>query len=217
MARFRLPSLSPVAAKFLRYLVAFVVTLGVGSSALWGGGRIPGFQTILDLYPKDLQDVIPWASLLMSITAVGVQFVSIDSMPRRHLRRAFIATGLALVLLVFASYAVYRRFVVRIEIPAANTKVAYLVGSTPLPNCECAKRGLEIRQCIGFAISANPDDVAACFPREEISTRATILSGVYMLLMLALGALIGLLVLREMSPSRRRRRVGGRKEIVKDA
>ncbi len=69
-----------------------------------------------------------------------------------------------------------------------------------LPSCECAKRGLEIRECIGRQISVNPDDVSACFPREQISTRASILSGLYMLLMLALAMLIGLLVLQVLKP-----------------
>lgn len=190
-----------VAAKYLRALLAFVITVGVGTSPLWGGGKIPGYQSILDVFPKDLQDVIPWASMLMSIVAVGVQFASAELLRRGRIRHAFLATFVALIVLVFTSYVVYKMFVVRIEVPGAGTKVAYLVGSTPLPSCECAKRGLEIRECIGREISVNPDDVSACFPREQITTRASILSGLYMLLMLALAMLIGLLVLQGLTPT----------------
>jgi hypothetical protein len=43
----------------------------------------------------------------------------------------------------------------------------------------------------------NPDDVAACFPRQEITIRGAVLSTLYMLLMMSLGTLIGLLVLKE--------------------
>jgi hypothetical protein len=189
-----------VAAKFLRALLAFVITVGVGTSPLWGGGKIPGYQSILDVFPKDLQDVIPWASMLMSIVAVGVQFASAELLRRRRIRRAFMATFVAVIVLVFTSYVVYKTFVVRVEVPGAGTKVAYLVGSTPLPSCECAKRGLEIRACIGREISVNPDEVSACFPREQITTRASILSGLYMLLMLALAMLIGLLLLQGLKP-----------------
>ncbi len=192
----KLIPLTPVGRKYLRYFLSFFVTLGVGFSPLWGG-VIPGFHAILDVFPKDLQDVIPWASLLMSITAVGVQFFSRDSTQPRYLQRAFVATFVILILLVFASYIAYKAVVIRIEVPASHLKVAYLVGSKPLPTCECAKRGLEIRECIGFAISVKPDDVAACFSREEISRRSMLLSVFYLLLMLSLGTLIGLLILKE--------------------
>ncbi len=140
----KLIPLTPVGRKYLRYFLSFFVTLGVGFSPLWGG-VIPGFHAILDVFPKDLQDVIPWASLLMSITAVGVQFFSRDSTQPRYLQRAFVATFVILILLVFASYIAYKAVVIRIEVPASHLKVAYLVGSKPLPTCECAKRGLEIR------------------------------------------------------------------------
>jgi hypothetical protein len=96
--------------------------------------------------------------------------------------------------------------VIRIEVPAAHERVAYLAGSTPLPTCECAKRGLDIRECIGTGISLNPDDISACFPREEMAMRKTILDGLYMLVMLALGILIGLVVVMEPLATVTRRR-----------
>jgi hypothetical protein len=157
---------------------------------------IPGFQAILDVYPRELRDVIPFASLIMSGTAVGVQFFLGDSAPRR-LKTFFIATFVIFIVLVFATYIAYTAFVIRIQVPASQQMVAYLVGSEPLPTCECAKRGLEIRRCIGFEISVNPDEVAACFSREEISRRKFVLATLYMLLMLSLGLLIGFLMLKE--------------------
>jgi len=192
----KLIPLTPVARTYLRYVLLFFVTLGVGFSALWGG-VIPGYHAILDVFPRELQDVIPWASLLMSLPAVGVQFFSHDSTQPRYLRRAFVATSVMLILLIFASYIAYKAVVIRIEVPASHLKVAYLVGSKPLPTCECAKRALEIRECIGFAISVKPDDVAACYSQGEISRRSMLLAVLYMFLMLSLGTLIGLLVLSE--------------------
>src|SRR4051794_24174233 len=167
MPRFKLPRVPPVALKLVQYLLAFLISVGVGTAPLWGGGKIPGYHSILDVFPQDLQDVIPWASILMCITAVGVQFASRELLGRRRIKHAFWVTFVALIVLVPASYTVYKAFVVRIAIPGAGTKVAYLVGSTQLQSCECAKRGLEIRECIGRQISVNPDDVSACFPREQ--------------------------------------------------
>jgi hypothetical protein len=174
--------------KYQRYLLLFIVTFGAGITPLWHG--------ILDIYPKDLQDVIPWASLLLSATAVVVRFFSSESEQPAFLQPIVIATFVIVAALIFTSYAAYAKYVIRIEVPATHAKVAYLVGSTPLPSCECAKRGLDIRECIGNAISLNPDDVSACFPRDEMASRRTTLASLYMLVMFALGVLIGLLVVK---------------------
>jgi hypothetical protein len=191
----KLIPLTPPTSKYLRYILSFVVTFGVGLTPLWGGKVIPGFHAILDVYPRELRDVIPFASLIMSATAVGVQFF-LGSAPRR-LKTFFIATFAIFIGLVLATYVAYTAFVIRIQVPASQQVVTYLVGSEPLPTCECAKRRLEIRSCIGFAISVNPDEVAACFSREEFSRRKYVLATLYMLVMLSVGLLIGFLMLKE--------------------
>jgi len=191
----KLVPLTPVAKKYVGYLLSFAVTLGVSFAPLWGG-KVPGFHAILDVYPKSQQKVIPFASILMSITAVAVQFFRGFARPR-HLKGIFIGVFVAFIVLVFACYIAYDALVIQIEVPAIHGTAAYLVGSKPLPTCECAKRGLEIRQCIGFAINADPDEVAECFSREEISKRSMILSVLYMLVMWSFAALVGLLILQE--------------------
>jgi hypothetical protein len=193
----KLIPLTPAGRKYLRYILSFGVTLGAGLAPIWGGEVIPGFHAILDVFPRDLLDVIPFVSLPISALALVVQFFFGESMQPRRLKTAFIVTFMMLIVLVLITYIVYKAVVIRIEVPAAHKKVAYLVGSKPLPTCECAKRGLEIRGCIGIAISANPDEVAACFSREEISRRSTLLSVLYMLVMFSFGMLVGLLILKE--------------------
>lgn len=204
--------LTPRAKRFLKYLISFGVTFAAGTAPLWGSGRISGFHAILDVYPRDLQDVIPWTSFLMSIVAVGVQAFGDEAWDRERVKYSIGATLALLVIVLFVSYGAYKAFVIRIQIPAAGEeKVSYLIGSTLLPKCECAKRGLDIRECIGFAISANPDDVSACYPLQEIQRRSTFLSMLYMLVMLLLGTAIGLLVVKESvepkppKPKRRKR------------
>jgi hypothetical protein len=192
----KLVPLTPVAKKYLWYLLSFAVTLGVGFAPLWGG-KVPGFHAILDVYPKSQQQkVIPFASILMSVTALAVQFFR-GFAPPRHLKAIFIGVLVLFIVSVFGCYIAYDALVIQIEVPAIHGTAAYLVGSKPLPTCECAKRGLEIRQCIGFAISADPDEVAQCFSREEISKRSMILSVLYMLVMWSFAALVGLLILKE--------------------
>lgn len=197
-----LPQPPSPARKFLQYLLSFILTLGVGFAPLWLS-KVPGFRTILDVFPVDLQDVIPWASVLMTGIAVCVQFFAGDGLEARRLKTGFVVTFALLVGLTFALYVKYKATVIRLQVPGANAKVAYLVGSTLLPKCQCTKMNLEIRECIGTAISANPDDVAACYPREEIAARATTLSMLYLGVMFSLGLLIGLLVLKESVPKPR--------------
>ena len=193
----KLIPLTPPTRKYLRYILSFVVTFGVGLVPLWGGRVIPGFHAILDVYSRELRDVIPFTSLIMSATAVGVQFFLGDSVPARRLNTFFISTFVIFIVLVLVTYIAYTAFVIQIQIPASKQMVAYLVGSEPLPTCECAKRGLEIRRCIGFEISVNPDEVAACFSREEISRRKYVLATLYMLVMLSISLMIGFLMMKE--------------------
>jgi hypothetical protein len=192
----KLAPLTPTGSKFLRYLLSFLVTLGVGIAPVWGGKVIPGFYSILDVYPTNLHDVIAFASVLMIAIAVLVQFLGVSVRPRL-LKTIFMATFMTLIVLVLANYIAYKMYVIQIQVPASHEQVAYLVGSEPLATCECAKRGLEIRTCIGYAISVNPDEVAACFSRDELNQRSIVLSGLYIFVMLSFGTLIGLLILKE--------------------
>lgn len=198
----KLRPLTPAGSKFLRYILSFVVTFGVGLAPIWSG-KVPGFHGVLDVYPKDLQDSIPFVSLGMSVVAVAVQFFAGDFMSRRRLKITFSVVVVVFMVLMLATYVAYKVVVVRIQVPASHENVAYVVGATPLPTCDCAKRGLEIRRCIGFAISVNPDEVAACFSREEIAARSILLSVLYILLMLSLAVLIALLMLKESMPKER--------------
>lgn len=197
MAREKTPWLTPPTRRLLKYFLSFVISFGVGISPVLVGDKVRGFRTILNAYPQDLQDVVPWASLLLSATAVGVHFYSSRFRRSDDLRTAFVVTFAIFVVSVFSSFAAYATYVIRVEVPATHEKVAYLAGSTPLATCECAKRGLDIRECIGTAISLNPDDVSACFSRSEMAMRKTILDGLYMVVMLTLGILIGLAVVME--------------------
>lgn len=200
MTRSRLAPLTPLGSKYLRYLLSFMVTLSIGLLPLWGGKL--GFTAILDVFPRDLQSVvIPWASLLISITAVGVQFFGGDASHAHWLKSAFAGTFVLLVLLVFVLFAAYQRTVVRVEVPGAHSKIAYVVGEKMLGTCPCVKENRPMQTCIGSLISVNPDEVSACYSPEEISNGNTILSLLYMGVMFSLGLLIGLLVLKEALPA----------------
>lgn len=201
--------------KYRKYLVSFMVTFGAGLTPLWVSKA--GYTAILDFFPESLRDVIPWASFLMSVPAVGVQFFGGDAINDRRLKWGFGTTYILLVLSIFALYFRYEATVIRLYVPGAHTTVSYLVGSTLLPTCECAKRDLDIRECIASAITINPYDVAKCYPRQEIASNADTLSGLYMLMMFAMGTLIGLLVLKQSLPKQPKKPRRTRKARAKPA
>jgi hypothetical protein len=185
-------------SKYRRYAISFGVTLVVGLSPLFVSRiPIPGFTAILNVFPRDIQSVIPFAAMLMTLPAIGVQFFGRDTISQRRLKRAFVVNFAVLFVLIFILYVAYEFSVIRIEIPAVHRTEAYVTGSTMLPSCPCANEGLDIRDCIGTAISVSPGAVTRCYPQSQIRTRTIVLSLLYMLLMFSLGMLIGLLVQRE--------------------
>jgi hypothetical protein len=82
---------------------------------------------------------------------------------------------------------------------------AYVVGPTMLPDCPCVAQKRQISSCIGPILDTNPAHVEDCYPREDIVARKNLMSGLYLLVMLSLGVLIGLVVVREQLPERKRR------------
>jgi len=188
--------LPPASRKYVRYFVSLIVVLGAGTSPLWGGDKIPGFRSILNLFPQDLQDlVIPSASVLMCLPAVGAEFFAGRTKQLRRIDQKFGVTFVIVSILILVLFGVYKETVIRINVPGANQKVAYLIGETMLPTCPCLARGLDIRECVGTAISTNPEAVAACYPMSQIARRSITLSVLFMLMMLGLGILVALLVL----------------------
>lgn len=205
-----LPPLPPIGRKFVVYLVAFTVTLGVGIGPLLGVIRIPGFIAIGELFPLNLQRAVAaFAAFLLALPAVGVQFFGGDRFPAGRLKAAFTIVFVALFAGIFAGilalYLAYTSWVVQVEV-GGNLSAAYIVGPRMLPDCLCVARKLQITSCIGPVLDTNPAHVENCYPREDIVARKNGLSLLYFVAMFSFGVLIGLVVLRERMPQRKRRR-----------
>lgn len=198
MATAELVPLTSLGNRYLRYLLSFGVTLAIGLAPLLGRAHVPLFTSIMEVFPLDLQGgLIPFASFVMTLPAVGVQFFAGEAIASRTVNRAFAITFLILVPLTLALYVVYSYAVVRVPIEGGRGTAAYIVGNDFVQDCPCKARGLRIASCIGIAISANPAQVSDCYPANEINLRRSILATLYLLVMLSFGALIGLLILKE--------------------
>jgi hypothetical protein len=211
MAADDLPPTTSVAWKFGRYALSFGVTLVVGLAPLLGKSGVRLFTPLATLIPLNLQEgVLALAGFLMALTAVAAQFFASDNAAfgKRRMRTMFLAVFLGAVVVTLALSVVYSFYVEKIELEGGKFSARYIVGETMLPTCPCVAQKKPISTCIGSAITTNPAEVSACYPRSEIAGRQAVLSLLYLLTMLSFGMLIGLVVLRERKPKPGRMRKG---------
>ena len=197
MSSKKLPILPSHAGKWLRYVVAFSVTLGVGLAPLLGRVRVPGFTPIIELFPVNVQTAaVPFAAFLMAIPAVLVQYFAGERV-RFFRPRVVLALSAVLFALVLSLFSLYDDYVIQVQPNGGADTLSYIVGSRMDPNCVCAKKHLPIRQCIGPQISADPLEIDSCYDEAELRARKKYLSLTWILLTATFGILIGLLVLKE--------------------
>lgn len=191
------PRLTPTGRRYARILLSLVALI-IALGPILGQARVPGFAALASVFPRNVREgVIPFASLLLALPALGVQFFATDTIGRRRLNRYFGITFVLLIFEVVFLYNVYSNIVVQVNYVGEKETAAYIVGSTFDPDCPCVKQHLPITTCIGHAITLNPAEVTACYPPDQINGRRSLLSTVYLLTMFSLGVLVGLLMLKE--------------------
>lgn len=191
------PKLPRLASDWLRYLLGFSISVGVGLAPYLGLVGVPLFTPLLSLIPHSLQHIaIPISIASMGVIAVLVQWRRRSAPRPQEFRYAFILSISTLVLFV----AIEVLAVAHIEVPAADQTVSFAVGlGTPLrPPCEGLTREACIAQRLGFDESV----INGYF--GDTPTRLTRLALVltYITFMSAFGWMVGLLLLRERTPSR---------------
>jgi hypothetical protein len=188
----------PHTRKYLRYMIAFGVSVAIGLSPLLGNVNIPGFTAILTLFPLSLRStVIPFAAFIMALPALAVQFYALDRSKLGTLRRWFkYAIGSALLAAV-ALFIGFMQVVVAAVPPGTDQTLRYVIGPEMRSKCPCVAKSLEIEQCIGQAITADPVQVEGCYPRSAVQFNKTIISLIYFAMMASFGTAIGVLILRE--------------------
>jgi hypothetical protein len=186
------PHLPRLASAWVRYLLGFSVSVGVGLAPYLGLVGVPLFTPLLSLIPHSLQSIaIPISIASMGIIAVLVQWRKRD--PAKTLEFPF-ALSLAIVTLVlFISIQILA--VAHVEVPAADQTVSFAVGfhSPQRPPCEDLSRDACIAQRLGF------DEAVIDGYFGDTQTRLTKLALVlcYIGFMSSFGWMVGLLLLRE--------------------
>jgi hypothetical protein len=182
-----------------RYILAYLVTLGIGLAPVVGKVRVPGFTSIAEVFPVNLQrGLAPFATFIMAIPIVCTHFFSLDrGAGSRSLDRLFRLVLPAVIVLPLLLFYLYSSWVIQVDFEGGRQSAAYVVGDEMRRDCECAKRNLDIQTCIAEWLGANPAAVTNCYPRAETNARRAGLAIVYLLMMLGFGTLIALIVLKE--------------------
>jgi hypothetical protein len=195
---------TPLAKRFVRYLMGFGVGVTAGVAPFLGLLEVPGFEALLQLFPESLRpSLIPLSAFLMGLVAVGVQFLHHETASRASLRRWFLVAFAAVAAGFVWLAVVYDTLVIRIDIPAADTVFTEVIAPRrlPPPACPCAT-GVSDEECIREYL--HPSRIENCWGNRALRRSKAMLRGAYLLLTGGFGALIGLLLLREPDASRKR-------------
>lgn len=190
----QVPPPPALAQRWVRMMLAFGISVAVGLAPLLGYIRIPGFVALLELFPRFPFDLAPQlvavTGLLMGVTALLVQYFQHEQISARKRKTWFIRLALLLALCLFALFALY---VFNVEqIGGYNVLIGWSA-----PMCDaCA--GMARSECLA-RITLATQDIDRCFGSTAVRLAALLLGALYMLGLTALGALVGLLLLRQKS------------------
>jgi hypothetical protein len=190
------PKLPRLASEWVRYLLGFTVSVGVGLAPYLGLVGVPLFTPLLSLIPLSLRSTaIPISIASMGIIAVLVQWRRRNPAKPIEFR---LALTLALVTLVlFISLEILA--VAHIEVPAVDQTVSFAVGfsSPQRPPCEGLSRDACIAQRLGFDEAV----IAGYFGDTQTNLTKLALILAYIGFMSSFGWMVGLLLVRERSRS----------------
>ena len=195
MAGKKLSPPTPLAQRYVRYVVGFGVAVGVGLAPFLG--KVPGLDVLARLFPPELKStLIPFSAFLMGLIAVAIQYYSRESISRPALKRRFTFSLVALVVGLFLLLTLYNLLVVQFPIEGGSSSVPVIVTTSRTPECEC-KTSNDL-ECL-MEVSISPRAVEHCWGSRALKMSRLALSFSYLLVTGGFGALIGLLLLQEES------------------
>jgi hypothetical protein len=190
------PPPAPV-ARWVRYLLAFGISVAVGLAPLLGRLRVPLFSPLLDLIPDDLgHTLIPVTSALMGLAAVLVQWYSGEDLDRATRRKALMRSiGIAFVGVV-TFYALTIFVVKHVDYGAAgNRKEGTFVVGFVRPYRQPCEAGVSDEMCIEYQ-SFNQAKIKAFWGDTNINLAELALSAAYLTFMLGFASAVGVVMHR---------------------
>ncbi len=185
---------------YIRYVLTFGVGVGIGLAPFLGRAGIPGFSGVLQLFPVGLQrDLVPLSAFLMGSVAVAVQFYSRTYVGYERIKKTFRRALMVLALSFLSLVIGYSVLVVSVPVQMAEESVAFVTSVMRPDSCVCSRNVSDV-QCIQ-QISLNPAAVESCWGSLRVKISKLILRLNYLLVTASFGAIIGILLIRDIKKS----------------
>ena len=186
---------TPMAAKLVRYILGFSVSVAVGLAPYLGRLNVPLFSPMLDLLHPSIQDrAIPLSAALMGLVAVVVQWQAAESVSKSKLTRWFWRTVLVSVVSLVLLLIVNTLVIVRVPFLGGGETASFIVGFSR-PNRPPCPAELSDAECIKH-LSFNPTLIESFWGDRQVRLARLSLILVYLVFMSSFGALVGLLLLK---------------------
>lgn len=184
----------PFAAYWVRLVLGFGVSVGVGLAPYLGKLHIPLFSPMLSLIPASVQPIaIPLSAASMGIVAVVVQWYGSQHMNRDWVSRMFTRSIVICISCLVALTIIEFIAVVRVDVPAVGSTVSFAVGPFNPNTPPCV--GLSRADCIKHELSLDEARIDTYFGEQAANFTKLVLVLVYVLFMSMFGVLVGLLML----------------------
>jgi hypothetical protein len=186
------PKLPRLTSDWLRYLLGFSVSVGVGLAPYLGLVGVPLFTPLLSLIPQSLQGIaIPISIASMGIVAVFVQWKKRDPSSPVEFRLASIFSVAALILFI----GIEVMAVAHVEVPAVDQTVSFAVGLSSPQKAPC--ENLSRESCIADRLGFDQAVIDGYFGDTRTSLTRLALVLTYTAFMSSFGWMVGLLLLRD--------------------
>jgi hypothetical protein len=199
------PVIPKIARRWVGLMLGFGVSIGVGLAPLLGRLDVPLFSSLLTLIPASLQNrLIALSTAVMSIVAVAIQFYA-TSEPgtAARLSRMFKRT-LIYSVLSFLLFLVVNTFLIeRVQVPDGNY-VSFVIGFSRHNVPPCTDQ-MTNAQCIA-ATTMSETEMKQQWGDQQIKLSELLVQLSYLLFYSYLGALVGLLLIKQESSAAQTRR-----------
>lgn len=187
---------TPLARRFVRYLLGFFVGVAVGLAPYLGLLRIPFFAPLLDLIPESIQNtIIPLSAALMGLVAVVTQWYGGERLSRAWLRQSFMKALLIAGVSFLALVVIHNIVVAIVPIRGGKDAVSFIVGFTRPSRPPCTEE-VSDTECIKL-LTFDTTSIDSFWGDRQIRLARLALMLPYLAFTSFSGALIGLLLLRE--------------------
>jgi hypothetical protein len=192
------PPLQGASKVFVQRVLEFMVSAAIGLTPFLGKAGVPGFTSILALYPQQLQSsLVPLSSFVMGAAVVATDFflrgkTPSESRARSMFRRMLLVMGLALMGIL----TIYTLAVAAVPFNGGESYASFVVGFPPRRHmselCKKSCEGVSAPECIKRQTGFRTDVVTSCFGETDVALASLAGSICYLTLMGTLAAMIGL-------------------------